>query len=224
MATGKVIKGNAAAERAEDASAPPSRPARSATVINAETYQAHQSAQSIVEAARKEAGEIIQNAHREKERIIAEAREEGRQEGLAIASNQIIRANIVHAEIIERAQRDVIVLALKVAERILGRDLERDPAIVAEICAAALDNARTSHQVVVRVHPKDAALLRDLRDRVMDRAGRVGEIRFKEDSEVAPGGCIIETDGGVIDAQLATQLGVLQEILLGEVESKKGAA
>jgi type III secretion protein L len=192
-------------------------------VINADVYQAQQSAHSIVEAARKQAAEIIEAAHRETERITSEAREAARQEGLALAAGQLLRAKIAHRELVARAERDIVALALEVAEKIIGKDLERDPSLVAEICATAIDNVRASNQVVVRVNPKDAPLFRELRDRVMERAGRVKEIRFKEDSDVAPSGCIIETDGGVIDAQLATQLEVLRDILIAEVESK-GAA
>jgi type III secretion protein L len=193
-------------------------------VINADVYQAHQSANAILDAARKEAAEIIDAAHRERDRIISEAREAARQDDLAVASAQLIRASIAQRELVERAERDILTVALAVAEKILGKDLERDPSLVAEICAAAIDNVRASHQVVVRVHPSDAPLLRELREQVMERAGRVKEIRFKEDTDVAQSGCIIETDGGVIDAQLATQLAVLRDVLLGDVERKKGAA
>jgi type III secretion protein L len=220
VATGKVIKGDGAAEPSNDTTAPALRAARPASVINADVYQAHQSAHSIVEEARSQAAEIVEAAHREKERIISEAREAARQEGLALTAGQLLRASVAHREIVGRAEQDIVALALEVAEKIIGKDLERDPSVVAEICATAIDKVRASHQVVVRVHPNDAPLLRQLRDRVMERAGRVKEIRFKEDTDVAPGGCMIETDGGVIDAQLATQLEVLREVLMAEVERK----
>ena len=219
-----MIKGEAGAEPSNDASDRATRPARPASVINADVYQAHQSARSIVEAARKEAAEIIESAQREKERVISEAREAAREHGLALASAHLVRAKVVHGEMIAGAEREIVGLALDVAEKILGRDLERDPSLLADICAAAIDSVRVSNQIVVRVHPEDAPLFRELRDRVMERAGRVTEIRFKEDSEVARSGCIIETEGGVIDAQLETQLAVLRDVLLGEVDRAKGAA
>jgi type III secretion protein L len=223
MASGKVIKGERVPEASNDASVPALRPARSGTVIHAEVYEAHQSAHSIVEAARKQAEAILAAAHHEKERIASEAKEAARQEGFALAAGQLLRANIAHREIIESAEREIVALALKIAEKIIGKDLERDPSIVAEICAAAIDDVRASHQLVLRVHPKDAPLLRELRERVMERAGRVKEIAFKEDGDVARSGCIIETDGGVMDAQLATQLEMLRDVLLAEAEKKKGA-
>ncbi len=222
MAIGKVIKGEGISDPGTDAR-PALRPPRPG-VVNAEVFDAHQSAQGIIEAAKKQAQELLDAAQLEKEKVFDEAREAGRQHGLAQVSEQLIRAKLLQTQVLEQAEKEVVALACKVAEKIIGKDLERKPELVVEICATAIETVRGAQQIVIRVNPKDAAILREHKPRMMELIGRVREIAIKEDSEVARFGCIIETDSGTIDAQLVTQLEMLTSVLVGDSAKKDGPA
>lgn len=222
MAIGKVIKGeSAAAEPSFDSQRPALRAPRPG-VVNSEVYEAHQSAQGIIDAAKKQAQELLDAANAEREKVLAEAREQGRQDGLAQVTEQLLRAKLVHSELLTNAERDIVALACKVAEKILGKDLERSPELVVDLCANAIEDVRNARQMVVRVNPRDAAILREHRARLMEQIGRVHELAIKEDPEVPRHGCIIETDSGTIDAQLATQLEMLRNVLVGDPARKDG--
>lgn len=222
MAIGKVIKGDGVSEPVSDPRASVRSPRQG--VVNAEVYDAHQSAQAIVEAGRQKAQELLDAAQAERERVLEEAREQGRQEGLAQVSEQIVRSTLLKTEVLQNAEREIIALACKLAEKIIGRDLERDPELVVEMCANAIENVRMAQQVVVRVNPKDAQVLREHKRRMMELIGRVKEIAIKEDADVARYGCIIETDSGTIDAQLPTQLEMLRNVLITDPGKKEGPA
>jgi type III secretion protein L len=224
MTIGKVIKGNVSPEPSNDVSHSSPRPPRLGGVLDSEVYEAHQSAHRIVEAARKQGQEILDAAEEEKRRILSEAKETGRQEGLALVSDQLLRAKLAHGELLAGSEREIVAIALKVAEKILGADLERDPSLVVEICAKAIESIRAAHQMIVRVNPKDAIILREQRSRLMELIGRVKEIAIKEDSDVPRHGCVIETDIGVIDAQLATQIEMLRRVLLSDTAKAEGQA
>jgi type III secretion protein L len=197
MPIGKVIKGEGP------------RPG----VVNAEVYDAHHSAQAIVEAAKSQAREIREAA-----------REEGRERGLAEVAEQLVRARLLRTEVLQQAEKEIVALACRIAEKILGRDLERDPGLVVLLCANAIEAVRSAQQIVVRVNPVDAALLREHKRQLMELIGRVKEIGLKEDPVVARHGCIIETDAGTLDAQLATQLEMLQKLLEAEAVRREGPA
>jgi type III secretion protein L len=185
-------------------------------VVDGEVYDARQSAQAIVEAAKRQAQELVDAARQESARVFEEAREAGHQQGLAEVSEHVLRAKLLQTEVLQKSEKEIVALACRVAAKILGRDLERDPRLVVELCAHAIESVRSAQQVVVRVNPADAALLREDKRRLMELVGRVKEIALKEDPDVARSGCIIETDAGTLDAQLATQLEMLQNLLLGE--------
>jgi type III secretion protein L len=222
MAIGKVIKGEGAPE-AERASRVMPKPAR-AGVVNAEVYEAHQTAQQIIAAAEQKAQELIAAAEEQAQGIRAQAAEAGRQEGLAQVTELCVRAKRLAPEVLERAEHEIVALALKVAEKLIGRDLERSPEVVVDLCANAVETVRNAHSIVMRVNPADAQILRDRKPRLMELIGRLKEITIKEDSDVQRWGCILETDAGVIDAQLSTQLEMLQNLLLVDSAKKEGPA
>jgi type III secretion protein L len=159
MAIGKVIKGDGSGELAGSADRQMPRPAR-AGVMNAEIFDARQSAQGIVEEAHKEKERIFAEAQREKEEVLAKAREQGRQEGLAQASEVLLRAKMQAGEMLAGNEKDVIALACKIAEKIIGRDLERQPELLIDMCATAIEQIRSARSMILRVHPKTAQVLR----------------------------------------------------------------
>lgn len=223
MAIGKVIKGDGLAESVVVATSerPALRPPR-AGVMNAEVFEARQGAQGIIEEAQRERERILAEAQREKEEHFAKAKDQGRQEGIAQATELLLRAKMQAGEMLNSQEQDIIALALKMAEKILGRDLEREPELLVDMCAAAIENLRNARAMVLRVHPKTATVLRAKRPQLMELIGRTVDLAIKEDPEVAPVGCIVQTEYGTVDAQLPTQLEMLQNLLQPDTGRKSG--
>lgn len=224
MAIGKVIKGDATAEPAVSTERPVLRTPPRAGVMNAEVFDARQSAQGILEEAQREKERILAEAQREREEVLAKAREQGRQEGLAQASELILRAKMQAGEILASQEQDLIQLACKIAEKIIGRDLEREPELLVDMCASAIEQLRSARSMVLRVHPKTAQVLRARKPELMELIGRAVDLAIREDPDVAPVGCIVQTEFGTVDAQLPTQFEMLQNVLLPDTARKEGPA
>lgn len=224
MAIGKVIKGDGSGEPAVAPERPlPPRPARSG-VMNAEVFDARQSAQGIIEEANREKERILAEARREREEVLAKAKEQGRQEGLAQATEVLLRAKMQAGEMLASQEKDIIALACKVAEKIIGRDIERQPELLVDMCATAIEQLRNAKAMVLRVHPKTAQVLRARKPELMELIGRSVDLAIREDQEVAPVGCIVQTEFGTVDAQLPTQFEMLQNVLLPDESKKEGPA
>jgi type III secretion protein L len=210
MAIGKVIKGDAAAEAVVSSERPPlARPTR-AGVMNAEIFEARQSAQGILEEAHKEKDRILAEAQREREEVLAKAREQGRQEGLAQSSEVLLRAKMQAGEMLANNEKDVIALACKIAEKIIGRDIERQPELILDMCATAIEQIRSARAMVLRVHPKTAQVLRSRKPELMELIGRAVDLAIREDPDVSS-----------VGAQLPTQFEMLQNVLLPDPNKKK---
>ncbi|MEK6606206.1 MAG: FliH/SctL family protein, partial [Myxococcota bacterium] len=145
---------------------------------------------------------VIADARAEAVRIREEARAEGLQQGLARATETMVRAEAAA----RRVDGDFRRLAVGVAEKILGRELALRPDAVADICAGALDQVRGRQRVIVRVHPDDLPRVR--RDHAI--------VTFRADAEIARGGCVVETEAGVVDARLSSQLAAIERALTEE--------
>jgi type III secretion protein L len=192
--------------------------ARRGAVIDRDVFEARGEAQSIRERALIEAEEMRKNAEAECEEIKARAYEAGYAEGRDAGAAELSEVVATHVQrmdqIVAQAQPQLRDLAVAIARKILGRELEFHPDAVVDIVKQALaEKARLRREIFLRVNPADLQLIRDRKPDLLDVLSRAKEIGIREDPDVAPHGVIIETDAGTIDAQLETQLEVFERVL-----------
>src|SRR5581483_12245807 len=108
------------------------------------------------------------------------------------ATEEIARAKMQAGQMLAAVEGDVVQLALKIAAKIIGRDLERDPEVIAEIAATAIEHARAAKAMVLRVNPADGAVLRQARPKLMELIGRTVELSIRDDADIERGGCVIQ--------------------------------
>jgi type III secretion protein L len=183
-------------------------------VLNAEEFEAHSTAKQIIVEAQKKAEEIKAEARAYRDEVFAKAREEAQADVQARAAEELAKAKMQAGTIVAEAEQDILDLALKVAAKIIGRELEREPETLLEIVATATEAARNSKSMILRVNPDDGRLLREKRPRLMELVGRAVDISIRDDADVEKGGCVIQTEFGVIDGQLRTQFEMLRNLLM----------
>ena len=142
--------------------------------------------------------------------------EAGKQAGLAQVSALLLAARAQAEQDLARAKDAAIVLARRMAERIVGRAVELSPELLGEIVAEALaaSRARTG-KVVLRVHPEDLATIEHERPRWLARVAAGVDVRVVADPAIGRHGCVVETAVGRLDARLDTQLDALERALRG---------
>lgn len=105
-------------------------------------------------------------------------------------------------------------LSAAIARRIVRRELSQDPEVAKGIVRAALELAAGQSQITLRLHPGDLERLRD-GGAIRDCLQRFGEATLVADDAVSPGGCVIDSRHGLIDARIETQLQRIVDELLG---------
>jgi len=114
------------------------------------------------------------------------------------------------------AKDDAVLLARKMAEKIVGHAVDLDPSVMADIAEQAVLASRArAASVVLRVHPDDLSAIEQSRPGWLDREGAPGDVRLVADASVGRYGCVVETAVGRVDARLRTQLDVLERVLGG---------
>ncbi|MBN1960807.1 MAG: flagellar assembly protein FliH [Deltaproteobacteria bacterium] len=192
---------------------------RRAPIIRSDVIEARSEGQLIRERAEAEATEIReqaqQDAHELKEQARNEGYKEGCDKGAAELSQIVAESSRRLQQIEEQAIAQLRDLALTIARKIIGCELELRPEVVVDIIKQALsDKARQRRELVLRVNPDDLAVVREHRAELLEVLSRAKEIAIREDPNVARYGVVIETDAGIIDAQLETQLAVFERVLL----------
>ena len=224
MPLGKVIKSDGMPPEpvVERPSVRPQRPGPG--VVSGQEWDAQKAAAGIQAEAKRKFEEMIADAEAKREEIFEKARKDGREQGLAEMTEQIARAKIQAGELLARHEQDVIELACKLAEKIIGREVERDPQALVELCASAVENVRSAKSLVLRMNPQNAAKLRQHKKELLDLIGRSVDLAIKEDPDVNDLGCVIQTEFGTVDAQLVTQLNILRQVLLEADKKTDGPA
>jgi flagellar biosynthesis/type III secretory pathway protein FliH len=187
------------------AASPVSRIVRSgggSRILEAEVYDAKQEATAIVAAARAAADGIRE-----------QAREDGLDAGRAEAAALLVRARAVADQRIADAEADLGALAVRIAERVLRRQLALSPDDVAAIARAALDEARGRHDFTLRVHPDDVAVVERHRTALGAGLAASAHIAVRADDTVARGGCVVDSELGTVDLRLETQLAAIERAL-----------
>jgi flagellar assembly protein FliH len=116
--------------------------------------------------------------------------------------------------LILEAHRDLVALAVAIAETIVHRVIEHDPAIIVAQVEDALRLLSTPTAVVVSINPADHPVLEAAIPSLLERLRCCSQISLADDAGVDRGGCIITTAGGTIDAAIATQIGRIVDALL----------
>lgn len=195
----------------------------SAPGLNASKVVKNQIVAARAEAERmlEEAGEFADRTRREAieetEKLRDEAYREGMEKALTEFEQNLLEAAEIRERVWRETEKDLLRLAVRLAEKIIGRELKTDKKAITDIVAAALQNARQQEKLTVRVNPSDLSLIEEEREKFLP-SGRAQFIDFVADPRVSSGGCLIESEVGTIDARLETQLRVLKRALLAQSE------
>jgi type III secretion protein L len=185
-------------------------------IIKGEVFDASEEARRILEQARLEREQLIEDARQEAERLREHAREEGRKEARAEANALLVKARIEREKIIANAEPQLVGLGRRIAEKIIGRELEVNPDVIVDVVRQALQTVKQQREIIVRVNPADLSALQGRRGDVIAALARAKDVDLRADPDIGAGGCVVESELGTIDAQLDTQLGVIERLLAGE--------
>ena len=190
------------------------------SLIKNQIINAEEQAAQILKEAYENASDLISIAETESESIRREAYQTGRDEAESELIDNLLAIKEIRLQALQEVEQDVLKLSIKLAEKIIGREVQHDETVRGEIVLNALRQARQQEMLTVRVNANDLPLVEQMRER-LDSFGRAKYIDFIADQSVREGGCIIESQSGTIDARLETQLRILENSLLARVEGEK---
>jgi len=174
--------------------------------------------------AQSEATKILNQAKAEAEGIRNKAREEGMVQGRGQGNKEaeqkvkealetLNEAVKERKKIIKDAEAEILRLALKAAEQIIRSEVSLHRDVCLNIVSEAINRVSDREQVIVKVNREDAEYIKKYKDRLAGIVDGVKSFSVLEDSGIEPGGCVIETNLGYVDARIGTKLAALEEAL-----------
>ncbi|HED54936.1 MAG TPA: hypothetical protein ENJ00_12160 [Phycisphaerales bacterium] len=127
-------------------------------------------------------------------------------------------ANHRHHLLVE-CKRDVLELAIKIAEAVIHRRVQADERLVLAQIEHALKLVGRSTRVSVAINPADGDLVREMLPTISARLGAIEHVTCDLDPAVEQGGCIVRTaEGGEVDATIQTQIDRIAQTLIPTIE------
>ena len=115
-------------------------------------------------------------------------------------------------EVVRQSEAGMIDLALEVARKLVS-DLPISVEMVTAAIHSALAQAQESTEFHISLHSTDLALLQQCHSPMLVPSPENNSMHFEASEEVSPGGCLVRTRFGVIDARRETKLKLIAEAL-----------
>lgn len=162
----------------------------------------------------------------EREAALARARTEGYEEGLNAGLERIRSAATAlvagaaaldeeRAKAASASESAAVELGLAIAEKVLGAALEVRPELVVEVVRGALRRITEPLPATLLVNPDDAEPVREALAELEGEHGAALTVRAER--RVDPGGTVVRTAAGEVDAQVAVQLRRAAEVIAEEL-------
>ncbi len=180
-------------------------PASNKKVIPQEEFSTLMEAHEILEKARADAEAYRAETEVECAELKEAAKKEGFQEGLEQLNEGILGLDQEKKRLRHEMNKLILPLALKAAKKIVAKELETKPETIVDIVLQALAPVLQNHRITIWVNKSDKEILEKEKNQIREKLEQVESLLIKERDDIAPGGCVIETESGIINASIENQ-------------------
>lgn len=178
--------------------------------------EANMEAARIIEAAEQSHQEIVEAATQDGFNVgYQEGREEAIKENAQLLMETTNALNKLHAAFpvaVKQNEDKLIKLALEISREIVQDELQMKPEIVLKNVERAIGKVSDLEKVLIKVNPLDLDLVLPKQEFFRKLLPDVQDFIITGHYSIERGGCTIETNSGTIDAQVNTQLAVVEEV------------
>lgn len=185
-------------------------------LLKADDYAQLVQANELLHAAEEEAQAIREQAHLAFQEKQQEGYEQGVKEGKMEISMRMIDTVSQTVDYIENMEHAVTETVLKALRKILGEIDQHD--LVVKVVKNSLTVMRNQRQVTVRVAPAELDTVRQAVNDILRDNPSLSFLDVTADPRLSQGGCILESDMGIVDASIETQLEAIRRVLLQRIK------
>ena len=188
-------------------------------VLKAKDYVSYLDSQYLVDAAQSKAESIIAEAgdafELEKQRGYQDGLEKAKVEHAETMLATLSRCNEYYLQVEEKMTNVVLDAVRKIISSFDDGD------ITASAVREALQLVSNQKQVILHVHPDQVTEVRERVSSILSDFPEVGYVEVISDARLKHGGCILETEVGIIDASIDGQLQALKQAMAKQLSERQ---
>ena len=166
---------------------------------------------------------LVSRAHEEAEFIKQSAFEEGYRKGLEQAQadindfkNKVTTFMNAPKEVFEYIAPDLLEMSVNIARKIIKTEVTSEPQVLMNTIIDVLKTiSKSEAKVNIRVKPQAVPFIKDSLPNITYEYGIDAKINVIADPSVDDGGCVFQTNNGIVDASVDTQLEIIKKALEG---------
>lgn len=189
-------------------------------VVKADNFAKLLDSEQILEAVKADAEQYRLSVTAECEKLKEQAQKEGFAEGFKQWVEQIAKQEEEIIKVREDVEKTIIPIALKAAKKIVGREIELSESVIVDIVASNLKVISQHKKILIYVNRRDLDVLEKNKNQLKDLFENLETLSIRERTDIEPGGCVIETEGGIINAQLDNQWRILEQAFANLMKKK----
>jgi type III secretion protein L len=179
-------------------------------IVPASEFSTLVTAQEVLQRVEEESLTFKKQVAKEAELVKDAAFQEGFQEGLVSLNSHIHMLDKELKLLREEIQKKILPLALKAARKIVGEELKLHPDRIVDIVLHSLKPVTQHKKITIYVNRADLDMIEQNRSKIKDIFEHLENLSIQERSDIEVGGCMIETEAGIINAQLENQWRALE--------------
>ncbi len=179
-------------------------------VVPAAEFTKLVSASELLQTVKREANEFRQTAFLEAEKIKEQAFQEGFEQGLGSLNQHLVALDHELKVLREEIQKKILPLALKAARKIMGEELALHPDRIVDVVMLSLKPVTQHRKIAIYVNQADLEALEKNKPKLKQLFEHLDSLVIQARDDIEAGGCMIETEAGIINAQLETQWRALE--------------
>lgn len=166
---------------------------------------------------------LVSRAQEEADTIKKSAFEEGYRKGLeqAEADMQTFRNEITTfmnatQNVFEYIAPDILEISIDIAKKVIKKEVETDPQVLINTIVDVLKTiSKSEPKINIRVKPQAVQFIKDTLPNITYQYGIDAKINIVADPSLEEGGCVFQTNNGIVDASIDTQLEIIKKALEG---------
>lgn len=180
-------------------------------IIKKKDFAQALSGEEIIQKIKEDAEKYRQNVVKEIEEEKKKAIEEGYKEGFQNWLEHIAKLEEEIVQVRRDYEKLMVPVLLRAVKKIVGHELENRQDTIVDIISTSLKAVATHKKITLYVSPKEKAVVEANKNKLKNLFEQLEVFQIRERNDIQPGGVIIETEGGIINAQLENQWSALEK-------------
>ncbi|ANH78626.1 HrpE/YscL family type III secretion apparatus protein [Candidatus Chlamydia sanziniae] len=180
-------------------------------VLAPEAFSSLLDVKELLDKTKSDSEAYVHATEEECVKLRQEAKEQGFKEGNEKWNKQLALLEQELHHLREKIRDALVPLAIASVKKIIGKELEMHPETIVSIISEALKELTQNKTIIIYLNPKDLPIVEKSRPELKKIVEYANALILSARPDVVPGGCIIETEAGIINAQLDVQLAALEK-------------